>query len=75
MIARKLTYLVIVAVLSGCSITARLFPIQGPLSKLSPLPVLQARVGGVMGYSGKISLMMPDSERCAGRWSVVAPSV
>lgn len=63
----------IVMVLAGCSTTAELFPVKGPLSKQLPIPVLRAHVKGIMGNSGQISLVLPDGEQCAGRWSSVAP--
>lgn len=65
--------LLIAEVLSGCSTTATLFPVDGPMSKLSPLPVLTATVDGITGNTGDISLVMPDGEICKGRWSSIAP--
>ena len=65
--------LLITAVLCGCSTTATLFPVDGPMTKLSPLPVLTATVDGITGNTGDISLVMPDGEACKGRWSSIAP--
>lgn len=59
--------------LAGCSTTATLYPVDGPLSKLQPLPVLTATAGGITGNTGNISLTMPDGEFCKGRWSSIAP--
>jgi len=70
---RKLSVVLIAAALSGCSTTATLFPIEGPMSKLSPVPVLRARAHGITGNTGNISLTMPDGELCKGRWSSIAP--
>ncbi len=70
---RRLTIMLVAAVVSGCSATATLFPIQGPMSKLSPLPILKARADGITGNTGNISLTMPDGELCKGRWSSIAP--
>ena len=65
--------LVALAVLcSGCSTTANLYPVKGPLSEVKPLPILKARVDGIMGNSGGISLTMPDGEVCKGQWSSAA---
>ncbi len=33
----------------GCSTTANLYPVKGPLSEVKPLPVIRARVDGIMG--------------------------
>lgn len=67
------TLVLFIALLSGCSTTATLFPVDGPMAKLSPPPVLNATVDGITGNSGNVSLTMPDGERCKGRWSSIAP--
>lgn len=64
----------VVMILAGCSTTAELFPVRGPLSTQIPVPVLHARVDGIMGNSGRIRLTLPDGEQCAGRWASVAPT-
>ena len=61
-----------VLVMSGCSITATLFPVEGPLSKDVPIPQITATVNGIMGNNGKISLVMPNGESCSGQWSSAA---
>jgi hypothetical protein len=61
--------LLFAAILAGCSTTAHLYPVEGPLSKETPLPVLSAKIDGVSGYSGNITLTMPDGEKLTGRWS------
>ena len=58
--------------LSGCSTTASLFPVEGPLSKQIPVPTIKATVNGIMGNTGDISLTMPDGENCIGKWSSAA---
>lgn len=63
----------ILIILAGCSTTATLYPVEGPLSKEQPLPVLLATAGGIMGNTGNISLTLPDGEYCKGRWSSIAP--
>ena len=64
---------VLVTVLVACSTTATLYPIEGPLTKQQPLPVLTAAVDGIMGNTGGISLSLPDGEHCTGKWSSIAP--
>jgi hypothetical protein len=59
--------------LAACSTTATLYPIDGPLSKQQPLPILTATVDGIMGNTGGISMTLPDGERCTGKWSSIAP--
>jgi hypothetical protein len=61
------------ALASGCSTTATLYPIDGPLAKESPLPVITATADGITGNTGNISLVLPDGEICTGRWSSIAP--
>jgi len=53
--------------------TATFYPIEGPLSKEQPLPVLLATAYGIMGNTGNISLTLPDGEFCKGKWSSIAP--
>jgi len=65
--------LLVCAITTSCSITANLYPLEGPLSRVSPLPVIPAKVSNVTADSGPITLTMPDGEICTGRWSVVAP--
>ena len=60
-------------ILCGCSTTASLFPVDGPLAKMSPPSVLEATVDGITGNTGNIFLDMPDGETCKGRWSSLAP--
>jgi hypothetical protein len=69
---RKLMPLFTVILLCSCTTTANLYPVKGPLSLQSPPPILVARVGGIMGNTGNISLTMPDGEACQGRWSSAA---
>ncbi len=65
--------LALLIILSGCSTTATLYPVEGPLSKEQPLPVLLATADGIMGNTGNISLTLPDGEFCKGKWSSIAP--
>jgi len=61
------------ASLIACSTTATLYPVEGPMAKESPLPVLTATVDGILGNTGGISMTLPSGERCTGKWSSIAP--
>jgi hypothetical protein len=52
----------------GCSMTLRMVPVDGPLSQARPLPTIDVRVNGIQGNSGTLAFVMPDGERCEGRW-------
>src|SRR5262249_47541075 len=60
---------------TGCSMatTAKLYPVKGPYSEQRPIPILKAQVQGVQGYSGDVTLTLPDGEICTGSWSSLAP--
>lgn len=64
----------LVVLLSGCSTTATLYPVEGPLARQKPLPVLTAKVEGILGNTGEISMTLPDGEFCTGKWASVAPT-
>ena len=64
--------LLVTILCTGCSLTATMVPVAGPLSERRPLPVLQVKVDGIMGNSGDLSFTMPDGETCEGRWSSAA---
>jgi hypothetical protein len=55
--------------LSGCA-TARLYPVQGPLSQQNPLPVYIAKLSGALN-SGSFKVTLRNGELGQGRWSVV----
>lgn len=59
--------------LVGCTTTASLYPVEGPLAEAKPLPVLLAQVDGILGSTGGIRITMPDGELCEGRWSSISP--
>jgi hypothetical protein len=63
------------SMISGCSTTANLYPVQGPLAAQRPLPVVVATVDGTMGGTGGISMVMPGGETCVGKWSSAAPQM
>lgn len=56
----------------GCTATARLYPVQGPLSLQTPLPVFAGKLQGAIN-SGRVSFVMSDGEVCKGRWTRVVP--
>lgn len=62
-------------ILGGCSTTANLYPVQGPMSERRPLPVIVATADGITGNTGNLTLTMPDGESCSGKWSSVAPTM
>jgi hypothetical protein len=62
-----------VGLLGGCSTTANLYPIEGPLSKVLPLPTVVASVDGILGGTGNFNLTLPNGEKCEGKWSSAAP--
>jgi hypothetical protein len=66
----KLGLVVILAsILLGCSASAHLYPVQGPLSTQTPMPTLDAKVSP----GRHASVVMPDGEVCTGRWEYVEP--
>jgi len=60
-------------VLSGCSLTGRLYPVKGPLATLSPSPVYVAKITGFRN-SGDFSVVLGGGEVCNGRWQEVPRS-
>jgi hypothetical protein len=63
--------LLCVSILWGCSATARLYPVQGPLSTQTPPPVYVAKMTGAFS-SGDFSATLNDSEVCKGHWAQVS---
>jgi hypothetical protein len=59
--------------MSSCTRTARLYPVQGPLSAQTPTPVFFAKITG-LAYPLNISLVLSSGELCKGRWAQVAPT-
>jgi hypothetical protein len=59
-----------VSLLSGCSATARLYPVSGPLSQHNPQPVFVGRITGVVD-SGNFSVVLENGEVCKGKWAMV----
>jgi hypothetical protein len=62
-----------VFVMFGCTRATHFYPVQGPLSSQTPLPVLNGKFStGVK--SGNISVVMHDGDTCKGRWTIIRPS-
>jgi hypothetical protein len=59
-----------ISLMLGCSGTARLYPVHGPLSAQTPLPVFPGKLSGWVN-AGNISFAMSDGEVCKGRWTRV----
>ena len=70
------------AVIGACFVGAcsqnqnvTLYPVQGPYSEQKPLPVLRAVAHNVQRNSGTIEVVMPDGEKCEGKWASAAGQV
>ena len=58
------------SLLAGCSATARLYPVQGPLSQQNPAPVFVAKMSAGL-HSGNFNVVLDNGEACKGRWMLV----
>jgi hypothetical protein len=58
-------------ILSGCDVRASLYPVQGPPSKQSPLPVYAARIKGFNGPGRDVSVVSNEGEALSGRWELM----
>jgi hypothetical protein len=70
-VSRAMTFaapLVLLGV-SACSVKATMMPVDGPLSALRPVPIIEAKATGAMGNTGGLTWTMPDGEQCRGRWA------
>ncbi|MHA6297844.1 hypothetical protein [Devosia sp. CAU 1758] len=62
--------------LAGCMSTkVSMFPVEGPLSRMAPLPTIQATAKGIESNTGEITMVRPGDDLCSGRWSSVAPQM
>jgi hypothetical protein len=63
------------ALVAGCASSGemRLFPVDGPLSTLTPPPVIIMQAANPESTSGTLTFRLPDRTRCEGTWSAVAP--
>lgn len=71
-IARVPLLMPLLLLLVGCSVTATMVPVEGPLSQLRPIPVYKVKADRVTGNTGKISFSDGNGDSCAGRWSSAA---
>jgi hypothetical protein len=63
--------LLCLCMLGGCA-TARLYPVKGPLSLQTPVPVYKAKMTQApMFPSGNFSAVLGDGEVCKGKWELV----
>ena len=60
------------SLMTGCTAAVRLYPVQGPLSVRTPVPVFSGRRTGILN-SGTASFVIGDGEVCKGRWTQVVP--
>ncbi len=60
----------IVAALAGCSTTATLTPISGPMAASGGRSI-EAKIEGIMGNNGKLSFTLPTGEYVSGEWVAV----
>jgi hypothetical protein len=57
-----------VLVLMGCESTARIYPVEGPYTQISPLPVIEAKFTGLRN-DGELEFTLPDGPICKGEWT------
>ena len=62
--------LLCVSAISGCTATARFYPVQGPLSRQTPMPVLVGKFNDGL-KSGSMSVRLSADELCKGTWALV----
>ena len=67
--ASIIAVLVTATMLGGCilSVPGGFSPVQGPLSKQSPIPTYAATMSGL--FSGSISVVLDNGEVCKGPWA------
>lgn len=71
--AKQLAILLLSALLlSGCSRNIRLYPVQGPQSELTPVPIFVVKLTGAIS-SGNFSGTLPEGEVFQGKWAQVHP--
>jgi hypothetical protein len=66
--------LLLSAALAGCGTTkVNMFPVQGPMASIAPVPSLIAKVDGIFGNTGNFQVDLPGGVSCRGKWSSAAP--
>lgn len=59
------------ALVTGCTVTGHLYPLQGPLAQQHPAPIYPLTLTSFATSSGNISVSLQDGEICSGRWANV----
>lgn len=59
----------------GSASEMQMYPIDGPMSEVSPPPVIHAKARRADENSGRLKFWMPDGTKCDGTWTSVAPKV
>ena len=67
--ARFALVLLAVCMISGCTFTGRLYPVQGPLSSQTPTPIFTAKMTGMLKPQ-TISAVLSNGEVFKGTWAV-----
>jgi hypothetical protein len=68
----RMAILPVLTIVSACSTTARLYPVEGPASNQLPVTVLTATINGIAGNNGSLTLNLTDGTPCQGEWSSAA---
>lgn len=67
--------LTVLAACGGGKNEMRFYPTSGPLSQVTPLPVITAKLTDADEASGDITFRLPEGGRCKGTWTTIAPRV
>lgn len=57
----------------GLSQVVTFYPVKGPMSEQTPLPVARAKAEGITGNTGPLTMVLANGESCSGQWSSAAP--
>ncbi len=71
--AARANILATVLIAARCTTTAELYPVKGPLTQETPVPVIVAAVNGITGNTGRINFTAGNGASCLGKWSSAAP--
>jgi hypothetical protein len=66
---KNVLLLILLVVLTSCSVGLDLFPVRGPLAESGNYKVIKAKALNVTSNSGKCYATLSDGEYCKGRWS------
>ena len=64
--------IVCATIMTGCSLTAMIVPVEGPLSLLNPVPTFNIKAEGIGHGGGKLILSNFSGAVCNGRWAVAS---